>query len=163
MRRSTLFFLLAAAAVIVLAGCQTAKPVSAEQSMIRADASGFAPGAGAGHDTIAFTMSFGNSDAVKTWSLSVMGTGGAVKTFTGDGKNLPATLSWDGKNDAGSLVDQGILIDADLIGAQCAAALQHQCDAVVAVGDRRDVVFVRLCARRPQFIHRAGSSSRERL
>ena len=107
MRRSTLFFLLAAAAVIVLAGCQTAKPVSAEQSMIRADASGFAPGAGAGHDTIAFTMSFGNSDAVKTWSLSVMGTGGAVKTFTGDGKNLPATLSWDGKNDAGSLVDQG--------------------------------------------------------
>ncbi|HUI70617.1 MAG TPA: FlgD immunoglobulin-like domain containing protein [Spirochaetia bacterium] len=108
MRRSTFLFLASAAlAILALAGCQTAKPVSVQQSMIRAGASGFAPGAGADHNTIAFNLSFGNSDMVKTWLVQVAGPGGAVKTYTGDGKNLPATLSWDGKSDAGAVVQGG--------------------------------------------------------
>ena len=33
---------------------------------------------------------------------------GTQKTFTGDGSNLPATLVWDGKSDAGLLSPEGI-------------------------------------------------------
>ena len=108
MRRSTLLFIsAAAAAVLVLAGCQTAKPVSAEQSMIQADSSGFAPEAQAGHNTIAFNLSFGNSTMIQSWSVQVSGSNGPVRTFTGDGKNIPATLTWDGKSDSGSVVSEG--------------------------------------------------------
>ena len=108
MRRSTLLFIsAAAAAVLVLAGCQTAKPVSAEQSMIQADSSGFAPEAQAGHNTIAFNLSFGNSTMIQSWSVQVSGSNGPVRTFTGEGKNIPATLTWDGKSDSGSVVSEG--------------------------------------------------------
>jgi len=66
MRKSTVLFLSAAAALVVLAGCQTVKP-TAQESMIRVDTRGFARGAGTGHATIAFAASFGNADLVKTW------------------------------------------------------------------------------------------------
>ncbi len=108
MRRATLLFLSAAAAVIlVLAGCQTAKPVSAQASMIKADSTGFAPASQSGASTMGFTLSFGNSSLVQNWTMQVTGAAGAIKTFTGDGKSLPATLSWDGKNDSGTLVPGG--------------------------------------------------------
>ena len=106
MRKSTLLFLSAAAALVVLAGCQTVKP-AAQESMIRAQAPGFAPGAGTGHDTMAFAVSFGSSSLVKTWTVQIDGRGGTVRTYTGDGKSLPASLSWDGKSDSGSLAPEG--------------------------------------------------------
>jgi flagellar hook assembly protein FlgD len=107
-KKSTVLVLCAAAsAAIVLAGCQTTRPVSAEQSMIRTEATGFAPGAGTGHDTIAFDLTFGNSSMVSSWVAQVSGPGGVVKTYTGKGESLPPTLSWDGRSDSGSLVPGG--------------------------------------------------------
>ena len=59
MRRISLLVLCAAgAAVFILAGCQTAKPVSAEQSTITAESSGFAPDTHNGQATIGFTLPF---------------------------------------------------------------------------------------------------------
>ena len=108
MRRTHLLSLFGAAAVIlVFAGCQTAKPVNAEQSMIKANAPGFAPASQSGSTAMGFALSFGNSSLVKSWTVQVIGAAGTVKTFSGDGKSLPATLSWDGKNDSGSLVPGG--------------------------------------------------------
>ena len=108
MRRMHLLSLLVAAAVIlVFAGCQTTKSVTSEQSMIKANASGFAPASQTGSTAMGFALSFGNSSLVKSWTVQVIGAAGMVKTFSGDGKSLPATLSWDGKNDSGSLVPGG--------------------------------------------------------
>ena len=106
--KSTFLLLCAAAGVaVILAGCQTTKPMSAEQSMIRAETAGFAPGAGTGHDTMTFDVTFGNSTQVNNWMAQVSGSSGAVKTYTGAGTNLPATLSWDGKDNSGTLVPGG--------------------------------------------------------
>ncbi len=103
MSKSTYLVICAlAAAAVVLAGCQTTKPISAEQSVIRAEATGFAPGAATGHDTIAFDLTFGNAAAVESWVARISGPAGVVKTYTGSGKDLPRTLSWDGKSDSGA-------------------------------------------------------------
>ena len=73
MRRSTILFLSAAAiAIIVLAGCQTAKPVGAQQSMIQTESSGFAPGAQT-RNSIGFNLSFGNRDMVQSWTVQIAG------------------------------------------------------------------------------------------
>ena len=73
--RNTILFLISAAAasVLVLAGCQTAKPVSAQQSMIETEASGFSPKAEQGHNTIDFGLLFGNKDLVRSWQVQVVG------------------------------------------------------------------------------------------
>jgi hypothetical protein len=98
----------AAAALLVLAGCQTVKPAAVQQSRIEAEASGFSPKAGAGHTTIDFGILFGNQDLVKSWKVTVAGaTGGPVKTFVGDGKSLPSTLTWDGTTDGTTLAPEG--------------------------------------------------------
>ncbi len=108
MRRPILLFLSAAAAsVLVLAGCQTAKPVAAGQNMIQAEASGLAPGAQGGHNTIDFRLAFASSSMIQSWRVEIAGLGGAVKTFSGDGKNLPSTLTWDGKSDSAAPVSGG--------------------------------------------------------
>jgi flagellar hook assembly protein FlgD len=102
MSRSTFLVICAlAATAVVVAGCQTTKPISAEQSVIRAETAGFAPGAAAGHDTIAFDLTFGNAAVVNSWAARISGPAGVVKTYTGSGKDLPPTLSWDGKSDSG--------------------------------------------------------------
>ena len=102
-----ILFLVAAAALVVLAGCQTVKPV-AQQSMIRTDSSGFAPEASwTGHNMIAFTLTFGNADLVKTWKVQVNGPSGTTRTFMGGEKSLPGSLTWDGHTDTGSLATEG--------------------------------------------------------
>jgi flagellar hook assembly protein FlgD len=108
MRKRILFFVGATvAALLVLAGCQTAKPVTAQQSMIETESPGFSPKAEDGRTTIDFGLLFGNKDLVSSWQVQVVGAGGPEKTFTGDGKNLPGTLTWDGTNDAKALVAEG--------------------------------------------------------
>jgi hypothetical protein len=108
MRKGMIFFIgAAAAALLALAGCQTAKPAAAQQSMIETEAPGFSPRADAGHTTIDFGLLFGNQDLVSTWRVQVMGSGGPVRTFMGDRTSLPGTLTWDGTNDAKSLVAEG--------------------------------------------------------
>jgi len=107
--RNTILFLLsvAAASVLVLAGCQTAKPPSAQQSMIETEASGFSPKGAQGHNTIDFGLLFGNKDLVSSWQVQVVGASGAVKTFKGDGKSLPGTLTWDETTDSNAPAAEG--------------------------------------------------------
>ncbi|MGA2477518.1 MAG: hypothetical protein ABSG63_02065 [Spirochaetia bacterium] len=108
MRKRILLFVGAtAASLLVLAGCQTAKPAAAQQSMIETESPGFSPKAEAGHTTIDFGLLFGNTDLVSAWQVQVVGASGPVKTFSGDGKSLPGTLTWDGTDDAKALVAEG--------------------------------------------------------
>jgi len=104
---STFFILISAAALVALAGCQTAKPQATQPSQIQAEATGFSPKAPQGHNTIGFGLLFGNKDLVSSWQVKIAGSEGAVKTFSGNGKDLPGTLTWDGGNDTGTLVSEG--------------------------------------------------------
>jgi hypothetical protein len=108
MRKPATFFLLISTVVIlVLAGCQTAKPEAAQVSQIQAEAGGFSPKATQGHNTLDFGLLFGNRDLVTSWQVQVVGASGPVKTFSGDGKNLPGSLTWDGSSDGSTLVPEG--------------------------------------------------------
>ena len=69
---------------------------------------GFSPVAGNVLNAEKLSLAYGASDAVKSWKLEIMdSSGGTQKTFTGDGSNLPKTVSWDGKNDGGTLSPEG--------------------------------------------------------
>jgi len=69
---------------------------------------GFSPVAGNVLNAEKLSLAYGASDAVKSWKLEIMdSSGGTQKTFTGDGSNLPKTVSWDGKNEGGTLAPEG--------------------------------------------------------
>ena len=106
--KTVLSFLGATAVVLlVLAGCQTAKPASTQESMIQTDSAGFSPKADKGRNTIEFNLAFGNRDLVSGWKVQVAGEKGSVKTFSGDSNNLPATLTWDGMDDSNNAAPEG--------------------------------------------------------
>ena len=108
MRRAVLLFSCAPAVVaLALAGCQTTKPVISQASSITAQSPGFAPGSQDGHTSMDFALVIGNPAQVTNWVINMVGPGGSVRTFSGDGKSVPASLAWDGKNDAGTVVPEG--------------------------------------------------------
>ncbi|MGA2480174.1 MAG: OmpA family protein [Spirochaetia bacterium] len=94
---------------VALVGCQTTKPAlpAPAASEIGAEKSGFSPAASAGQNSIDFSLLFGNGDAIKAWKVELTRGGTVAKTWTGDASYLPATLSWDGKGDAGPLAPEG--------------------------------------------------------
>jgi outer membrane protein OmpA-like peptidoglycan-associated protein/flagellar hook assembly protein FlgD len=101
-----------AAAVVVMAvvmGCQTAKPAltTAAESAIQVEKSGFSPAAVAGQNSIDISLLFGNGDSIKSWKVELSGSGQVQKTWTGDQKYLPASLTWDGKADSGAMAPEG--------------------------------------------------------
>ena len=103
---------LAAAAFVtglVLAGCQTAKPALATpaESAIQVEKSGFSPAAAAGRNTIDISLLFGSGDAIQSWKVEVTGSGITQKTWTGDAKYLPGSLTWDGMADSGAMSPEG--------------------------------------------------------
>ena len=89
-----------------LLGCQTVKAAPAA-SEIQAEKSGFAPAAAAGQNSMDISLLFGNGDAISNWRVELSSGGHAWKTWAGDAKYLPASLSWDGKGDAGTLAPEG--------------------------------------------------------
>jgi outer membrane protein OmpA-like peptidoglycan-associated protein len=106
--KAVLSFLGAAAVVLlVLAGCQTTKPVSPQESMIQTDSAGFSPKADKGRNTIEFSLTFGNREIVNSWKVQIAADKDAVRTFTGDSGNLPPTLTWDGMNDSNNAAPEG--------------------------------------------------------
>lgn len=109
--RSRLFFGVAASLLIILASCQTTKQVKAlvpaAPSTIGTEALGFSPRAEAGHNTIDFALTLGNPEAVKGWKVEIKSDKGVQKTFSGAGSKAPASLSWDGKSEQGSLAPEG--------------------------------------------------------
>ncbi len=110
MKKGTLSFLGAAGAAIVLSvvllSCQTAKPNTAGNS-IQTEQTGLAPNGDKTHQTMDFSLVFANRDAIKTWKVEMATGAGPQKQWSGDAKNLPSTLSWDGKSESGSLAPEG--------------------------------------------------------
>jgi outer membrane protein OmpA-like peptidoglycan-associated protein/flagellar hook assembly protein FlgD len=99
----------AAALTVAVLGCQTAKPalVAPADSAIQVEKSGFSPAGAAGQNSIDISILFGNGDAIKSWKVELSSSGAAQKTWTGDAKYLPASLTWDGKTDSGSMAADG--------------------------------------------------------
>ena len=84
------------------------KPAAGSLAVIPQSA-GFSPNGDKIMDTMKLALSYGpNSGSVASWKLEILdGSGSAQKTFNGDGANLPMTVSWDGKNDGGTLAPEG--------------------------------------------------------
>jgi outer membrane protein OmpA-like peptidoglycan-associated protein/flagellar hook assembly protein FlgD len=95
--------------LMVMLGCQTAKPalVAPAESAIQVEKSGFSPTGVAGQNSIELSLLYGNGDVIKTWKVELTSAGTAQKTWTGDSKYLPASLTWDGKNDTGAMAPEG--------------------------------------------------------
>ncbi len=94
--------------LVVLLGCQT-KPalVAPAESAIQVEKSGFSPAGAAGQNSIDISVLYGNGDAIKSWKVELTSGGKAQKSWSGDSKYLPATLTWDGKSDTGSMAPEG--------------------------------------------------------
>jgi flagellar hook assembly protein FlgD len=97
------------AVAIGLAGCVTAKPslIAPAESAIRVEESGFAPQGGAEHASLVLEMMFGNPETIKSWTVSILSAGSAVRSWTGTSQYVPASLSWNGTDDNGSDVPEG--------------------------------------------------------
>jgi outer membrane protein OmpA-like peptidoglycan-associated protein len=96
-----------AAVLLVLAGCQTAKPAAPGEVMIQTDSAGFSPKADKGRNTIEFNLVFGSRDLVSGWKVTVSGETGAVRSFSGDAGSLPDALTWDGADDSNNTAPEG--------------------------------------------------------
>jgi outer membrane protein OmpA-like peptidoglycan-associated protein/flagellar hook assembly protein FlgD len=91
---------------VVLLSCQTAKPNTAGNS-IQTEQAGLAPNGDKEHSTIDFSLVFANKEGIKSWKVEMVTGGNPQKQWSGDAKSLPATLSWDGKSESGSLATEG--------------------------------------------------------
>jgi outer membrane protein OmpA-like peptidoglycan-associated protein/flagellar hook assembly protein FlgD len=100
---------LAALVVVAILGCQTAKPAltTPAESAIQVEKSGFSPAGAAGQNSIDISLLYGNGDAIKSWKVELTSNGSTHKSWTGDAKYLPASLTWDGKDDAGTMAPEG--------------------------------------------------------
>ena len=52
-------------------------------------------------------MLYGNGDAIKSWKVELSAGGTVHRSWTGDDKYLPASLTWDGKDDTGTMAPEG--------------------------------------------------------
>jgi flagellar hook assembly protein FlgD len=69
---------------------------------------GFSPNDDRFSDTMTLALSYGQPSAVTSWKVTIGYPGiSGKKTFTGNGSNLPATLTWDGKTDNGASAPEG--------------------------------------------------------
>lgn len=91
---------------LALAGCQTAKPLMTGNS-IQTEQTGLAPNGDKWHATIDFSVAFASSAAITGWSVEMVTGSGPQKRWSGDLKNLPTILTWDGHGDSGSLAPEG--------------------------------------------------------
>ncbi len=89
-----------------LLGCQTT-PAPAPRSAILLESGGSSPSGTQGHAILDLGLLFGSPDLVKSWKVEIANAEGSVKSWTGDGKNLPSTLSWDGTGDTGAPAPEG--------------------------------------------------------
>ena len=96
-------------AVAVSALPQAAPQAAAPETFsVTPGSGGFSPTGDQIMDTMKIGLSYGPRESVSSWKLEILDSGRQVrKTFNGDGAKLPRLLSWDGKNDAGTLVQEG--------------------------------------------------------
>ena len=84
-------------------------PPNPGQLVILAQSAGFSPVGENVADTIGFQLSYGQPAAVVSWKVSIANpSAGTQKTFSGDGTNLPASITWDGKSDSGAMAPEGV-------------------------------------------------------
>jgi flagellar hook assembly protein FlgD len=109
MKRAFFAFGVGALLLSALIACQTTKPALAAPaaSEIQAEKAGFSPAGAPGQNTIDLSLRYGNGDAVAGWKVELASGGTVRKTWTGDAKYLPASLTWDGKGDTGALAPEG--------------------------------------------------------
>ncbi len=65
---------------------------------------GFSPNNDGFKDTIVFTTYITLEEGIKDWALQLRTNGKVVREFNGTGR-VPATITWDGKSDTGSIID----------------------------------------------------------
>jgi flagellar hook assembly protein FlgD len=78
-----------------------------ETSLIETESRGFSPTSGRGLGAIDFSLKIGNWDSARSWKVDIVGSGGTRMSFTGAAQSAPASLSWDGRDDAGNLSPEG--------------------------------------------------------
>jgi len=95
--------------IVALIGCQTAKPalVTPAESAVQVEKSGFSPAGAAGQNSIEISLLFGNGEAISSWKVAVASSDKVQKTWTGKSDYLPASLTWDGKGDSGTMAPEG--------------------------------------------------------
>jgi flagellar hook assembly protein FlgD/outer membrane protein OmpA-like peptidoglycan-associated protein len=77
-----------------------ATPVS-----VKADSDGLSPNGDGFRDNVGFNLSVGLAEGISSWKLSMVeSSAGTVKSFGGQGM-VPANLFWDGKSEAGQVVE----------------------------------------------------------
>jgi flagellar motor protein MotB len=88
---------------------QPVQPAAAPETFaVTPESGGFSPMGEKVMDTMKLALSYGPRESVNAWKLDILDSNQQVqKTFNGDGSNLPRTVSWDGKGDAGSLAPEG--------------------------------------------------------
>jgi flagellar hook assembly protein FlgD len=91
---------------VALLSCQTTKPNTAGNS-IQTQQAGLAPNGEKQFQTMDLALVFAAKNALKSWKVEMVSSSGTRKQWSGDAKNLPSTLSWDGKSDSGSLAPEG--------------------------------------------------------
>ena len=82
-------------------------PASAGVASIVASASGFSPNGDAQSDTISFAISLGRPDAVRSWKVEIASASDVAYVAQGGKANLPKSLTWDGKTNAGATATEG--------------------------------------------------------
>ena len=96
----------AAILAVALLSCQTAKPNTAGNS-IQTEQTGLAPNGERQYQAIDFLIVFANKDAIKNWKVEMVMSSGPQKEWSGNAKNLPSAMTWDGKSESGSLAPEG--------------------------------------------------------
>jgi flagellar hook assembly protein FlgD len=89
---------------------KTLEPITVDARIPRAfftaSAMGLSPNGDGKFDTTTFSIVLNPKDGIESWKLEILGSTGAVYRTLGAGKTTPAeTLVWDGKNDAGQIVE----------------------------------------------------------
>jgi outer membrane protein OmpA-like peptidoglycan-associated protein len=115
--------------LVAMLGCQTAKsvpltssaqgavpmpplaPPTPGQLAIVVQSPGFSPNADKSANTVSFKLGYGRPAAVVSWKVLIGASGeGTQKTYLGDGSNMPASITWDGRADTGAMSPEGVYV-----------------------------------------------------
>ena len=111
MRRTTVLRSLCAIGLAsLLLSCASGPPVLPdvpERSAIKAAAAGFSPVGDEATRTIDLALTYGNKDAVVSWTVKIATGSVVLKELSGAAPDLPDTVSWDGKNELGQVCPEG--------------------------------------------------------
>jgi outer membrane protein OmpA-like peptidoglycan-associated protein/flagellar hook assembly protein FlgD len=99
--------MVAVALSIGLLGCLSTEQGTTENS-IRTEQTGLAPNGDKLHATIDFSVVVADVESVKGWRAEMVTRTGIQKQWSGNAENVPATLTWDGVNEAGTLAPEGV-------------------------------------------------------